>query len=95
MTRQPLGPHSTAKCKPDMNVSCGTANWARVAARPMTIDLPAASVICFPANGPALTSRIIAKVCYPRHTLMAPQESGRWIAKNKVKGCGIPRVDLI
>ncbi len=58
--RQPSKPYSTAKCRPDIRLSCGTANCARSEARPVTTDSPLASEIVFPASGPALICRRMA-----------------------------------
>src|SRR5579864_2729948 len=58
-TRQPLVPHSTAKCTPDINVSCGKANCARPAARPNVTVSPVVRPMTFPAIGPSRISRII------------------------------------
>src|SRR5579859_1331890 len=57
-TRLPDGPHSNAKCSPDMNVSCGKANCARPAARPTVIDSPVLKPMTFPVIGPFRISRI-------------------------------------
>jgi hypothetical protein len=56
-TRQPDGPHSTAKCTPDINVSRGKANCARPAARPTVTVSPVFKPMTFPAIGPAFISR--------------------------------------
>jgi hypothetical protein len=65
-TRQPPGPHSTAKCTPDMNVSCGKANCARPAARPNVTVCPVAMATFFPVIGPSRISSITPTRCSPK-----------------------------
>jgi len=68
-TRQPEALHSTAKCTPDINVSCGNATSARPLARPKVTVRPVVTVITLPAIGPfrisnAMPMPLSAK-CWP------------------------------